>query len=319
MISPDLAKKNLATGPISFGTDATYGGVSMKTFGFLFMTLSLAANLAFAQTDGPHDFGDSGIYGPKYDVIIDSLRALEKGHQQSAKTVTLGKTVDGRDLVGILISRTESPKQLVAITGAIHGNEYLNIADRLPGRFLDGTNPVFEDYLNNDGAIFVLPIQNPDGYERRRRANSNGHDLNRSFPNPGNNYKPFHQPETTLLAEWKDEFITTTGTEFKLSIDYHCCQGSLLLPWAYTRNVRIPIPEFEAHEALGRLLVAEIPGHRFGQSSTTIGYEAVGTSMDYWYDKYGALSGVLEGKYRVEKNNFEAHVRWWTNMIDQLN
>jgi hypothetical protein len=172
--------------------------------------------------------------------------------------------------------------------------------------------------LDDGGAIFVLPIQNPDGYERRRRANSNGEDLNRSFPNEGNNNRPFHQPETKLLAEWTDTYINQTNTEFKISIDYHCCQGSLLLPWAWTRSRSIPVPEFAAHEELGKKLKAQIPEHIYGQSSTTIGYSAVGTSMDYWYNQYGALSGVLEGDYRDEKNRFPAHVRWWETMIQAL-
>ncbi len=290
----------------------------MKVIKIIAALFALSGANAFAQVDGPLDYGDSGITGPKYSEIVKSLEDLQQAHPDSAKTINLGKTVSGRDLVGILISRSEKPTQLVAITGAIHGNEYLNIADRLPGAFLNPKNQTFKSYLDNGGAIFVLPIQNPDGYERDRRTNSNGEDLNRSFPNEGNGNRDFHQPETKSLAEWKDNYLTETGAEFKISIDYHCCQGSLLLPLAWTRSRSIPAPEYEAHAQLGRLLTAQIPEHIFGQSSRTIGYSAVGTSMDYWYAKYGTLSGVLEGDYRTEKGRFDQHVRWWDTMISSL-
>ena len=80
------------------------------------------------------------------------------------------------------------------------------------------------DYLLNNTRIHILPSMNPDGYERARlndcmgasgRNNSNGKDLNRSFPDLFEcNDEPF-EPETAAVVNWLND------NNFVLSANFH--------------------------------------------------------------------------------------------------
>jgi predicted deacylase len=78
----------------------------------------------------------------------------------------------------------QSKRPAVLITQAIHGNEYQQIVDRLVLDYSNGkkTLPGLEDFLEGGGLVYLVPIVNPDGYERRQRENRQGYDLNRDWP-----------------------------------------------------------------------------------------------------------------------------------------
>lgn len=47
-------------------------------------------------------------------------------------------------------------------------------------------------------------------------------------------------------------------------------------------------------------------------------YSAVGTTLDYWYDKFSAVSFTYEGSRSIEKNLLDGHVMWWEKSFDSL-
>jgi protein MpaA len=63
-----------------------------------------------------------------------------------------------------------------------------------------------------DKRVVLIPISNPDGYERKMRHNANGVDLNRNFP--AENYrskrrhgnKPLTQPESKAIFDAIERF-----------------------------------------------------------------------------------------------------------------
>src|SRR5690606_4664290 len=91
----------------------------------------------------------------------------------------------------------------VVMTGAIHGNEYLNIEDRLPeeliARARSGSGSV-ASFLSAGGVLVFVPIVNPDGYESRSRYNAKGVDLNRDWDVPSVGHTGFKQVESAALS-----------------------------------------------------------------------------------------------------------------------
>ena len=267
--------------------------------------------------DGDSFKSDSGIHGPNYKTQVQNLKDLAKLHT-NAQYIHYGDTGRGRPLSGILFTPVnQKPTRFAIITGAIHGNEYLNIVDRLPSALLNSPKKSFEKYLAKGGAVFFVPIVNPDGYEKRRRGNSNWRDLNRDWPNPANNYRAFKETESKDLADWIENYVTNNSLKVDIAVDYHCCvKGTLLLPWGFKKGEHMGTMD------AGRSKLVE---SMFKKSFETIGgigtppdilYSAVGTTLDYWYDKYNAVSFTYEGRRNTEQKFLPNHVKWWNQIFD---
>ena len=270
---------------------------------------------------GPEKVGksDSGIYGPKYEVMKKTIRGyVARKHRGMASIVDLGKTENGVERIGILIMKRDRPiEKLVIITGATHGNEYLQIVDRLIPAFLNPQISEFNDFYVKGGAIMLVPVFNPYGYDTKKRYNYNGVDLNRDFTNYVEDIPRFNESETRNMAIWVDKFVKKTGADFSVSMDYHCCyEGTLLFPWAYTRDR--PLQDRAKYEVIGKLMNKQFPGARYGSTGEILWYTADGTSKDYWYGKYNTIAMTYEGRHRTEKDLYTKHVAWWRDIIKTL-
>lgn len=260
---------------------------------------------------------DSGIRGIPYQEYEAKLRKLVAKFPRAATLIHLGKSTQGRNLLGVLIRNPleGTPKKMIMITGATHGNEYLNIADRLIPAFLNKSNQKFQSYFSRGHAVFLVPIFNPDGYERRRRGNANGVDLNRDFSNPLIRLKGFTQPETRAVGSFLEKLGRSYGTELSLVVDYHCCDGSILYPLSYTKKP-LPSKDLKAHQRIALLMKKHFPGYRYGTTGDLLGYTPRGTSKDYYYMRYNALAFTFEGVYRREHKKLASHILWWSDIVD---
>ncbi len=263
---------------------------------------------------------DSGIRGPAYSKIVEELKSLEESYGDFAQLVTYGKTVQGKPLTLIKIAKkTVIASKAVYIGGSIHGDEYLNIEDRLPRWFLEQTanSGTISSYLDQGGVIYVAPILNPDGYDQRERENQNGVDLNRDFTVVLGNVQGFKQTETRSLFEYLSRDLGTV--KLKVAMDYHCCIGALLYPWSFTG------PVLSAEDKQKHLLIASImqssigPGIRAGTTPVILGYSAKGTSKDFYFEHFGALGFTYEGRRGKEDKFFEEHTSMWERILKQLN
>ena len=90
--------------------------------------------------------------------------------------VVLGKSVEGRPIEALVLGRAGGRTTL--ILGGFHGDEPkgVSIAYRLVELLESG------GYVVADLASIIVLVVNPDGFERRKRRNVNGVDINRNFP-----------------------------------------------------------------------------------------------------------------------------------------
>lgn len=287
---------------------------------FLFLSISSHAfHDGFGSyVDGGEFLSDSGIYGPSYDAQVEHLQELQKLFPQYATAVTYGESIGKRPLAGVIFRNPNMHSdKFTLITGATHGNEYLNIVDRLPLALMQKEDSNFMKYLNSGGTVVFIPILNPDGYEARRRQNNQYQDLNRDFPNPNISRDGFKQPETFYLAQLVANIAQ--DKQMQLAVDYHCCvRGMLLIPFGYTRKY-MPDSHMAAYSPMMTAMdnSFENPGRK--GTPPDLLYSAQGTSLDYWYMHYGAISMTYEGRYSVEKEMLENHVYWWEQMFEVLN
>lgn len=281
-------------------------------------------SLSFIGCSAPEthsqEHSDSAIYGPAYSKVLASLTTVEKSYQKLVKVIKYGTSLEGRDLTVVKLDlrpETTGERPAVLITGATHGDEYLNIVDRMPAWFAENhtRQPGVSQYLEKGGVIYIVPIFNPDGYENRTRENSKGHDLNRDFDVLPLRSIKFSQSETKSLTRFLDQEIRENNLDLRITMDYHCCQGSLVYPWGYTKS-SLPADALERHIAVADSMKKYIsPRYVSGATYELLGYLSQGSSKDYYYARYGALAFTFEGIIRDEAKNFERHTSWWNALL----
>jgi succinylglutamate desuccinylase len=300
---------------------------SLLCFIFILNSELIGANY-FPQTkfEDPRNIGpgkvgrsDSGIDYPPYETIVQKMISLTGNNTEYSKLINIGLSEDKVNTYGILISNKKIKiKNLILITGATHGNEFLNIANKLPEAFLDQRNKSFYSFYNRGGAFFIIPIVNPYGYSNRVRYNINGVDLNRDFTNVITNVVRFTQKETQNYANFLEDFLKQTNANLNISVDYHCCYaGALLYPWSYT-NTPIPTNDRFLFEEIGGHLKSNFPYADVGPVSDILWYSPDGTSLDYLYAKYNTLAMAYEGRYKTEENYIDSHINFWKDLVENF-
>ena len=223
--------------------------------------------------EGPFPKG-LGAYN-NYSDLTALLDAYATNHPSICRKLSLGKSVQNRDLWAVKITRDpdlELDKPEFRYVATIHGNEVLGTEMSL--YFIDW---LLQGYASNDPRavnlvdhveIWVVPLLNPDGRDSNppRRYNANGYDLNRSFPegssrNLGNKqYGPALdttglQPEVRHIVAW------TTAQSFVLSANFHT--GARVVNYPYDNDGRgslySPTPDEALLQALSRSYASNNP------------------------------------------------------------
>jgi hypothetical protein len=140
-----------------------------------------------------------------YDLqwIYDSTNALAKQNSDLAKTIIIGKTVQGRNITALFIGHGS---KYAIIDGAIHGNEKtgafacLRTAELLINYYR--SDPYWKTALS-EYTIIAVPVLNPDGFANDSRYNANGIDLNSQFPPDKNPTQPEALALINLMGECK--------------------------------------------------------------------------------------------------------------------
>jgi hypothetical protein len=267
------------------------------------------------------EWSDSGVYGPKYPELLRTLQNTQTNFSDIAQVIEYGVTPQKRALRLLYVKRPGNflHRPTLLMTGSIHGNEYLNLEDRLPQELLKqsySAGPV-KKFLDDGGVFIFVPIVNPDGYESRSRDNAHGIDLNRDWDLTTAHFKGFKEAESKALSIEIERLRATDHLDFKITVDYHCCAGALLHPWAY-KGESIPPSDLIRHKAIGAMAKRRL-NIDVGATGQILGYYPVGTTKDYYYTRYGALAFTYEGRSHEENQYLSGHLSWWEDMVRSVN
>lgn len=123
-----------------------------------------------------------------YETLTSELQSIAAAYPNLTRLVSIGKSVQGRDLWVMKITDNpgiEEDEPEVGYIAAMHGDEVVgkemcvNLINHLTQGY--GSDPR-ATALVDDFEIWVLPSMNPDGTALSRRYNANFVDLNRDFP-----------------------------------------------------------------------------------------------------------------------------------------
>lgn len=272
--------------------------------------------------------GDAYIPNTPYSTIKTELKELEKGYPEYTTYITYGKSVSGEDLVMIRLGNEkikDFKRQAVSISGATHGNEFLDIVRRLPKWILENKEKSsIKKFFDAGGFIYIVPIINPDGYRQNKRVNDRGVDLNRDFDviigQKTIKSNGFSQPETKLWTEKLAAEVKKHSLNLKITMDYHCCvrKGAMLYPWSYNETATLPSKALEETKRYVKIMKNSLTQMIAGRTFDIINYTATGTSKDYFHSKYGSASYTYEGEEYIENDKFKSHTDMWSDLLGDL-
>jgi hypothetical protein len=215
-----------------------YGPKGMKAWlDQLKVNYSEEADHAHQEKTDAEDF----LNYPSFNQITTFLKDIAAKYPHITKLESIGKSVEGRDLWVLKISdnpKLDEVEPEFKYISSMHGDEITGrelmqffIKDLVEGYNKDKR---ITDLINNT-EIYIMPSMNPDGSEKRQRANANRVDLNRNFPhwNAEVNDKNGRQPETLAVMDFQAK------RQFALSANFHGGAVCVNYPWDSTK-VRHP-------------------------------------------------------------------------------
>ncbi|XP_038072913.1 carboxypeptidase D-like [Patiria miniata] len=174
--------------------------------------------------------------------LTSVMTSLTNKYPNTSHMYSIGKSVQGRDMWVMAVAGVKPNGRVIGrpeakYVGNMHGNEavgrevLLHLLEYLLKEYRRG-NPEIKKLMDTT-RIHILPSMNPDGFEVSKqkcrgldlRANMNGYDLNRNFPDYFEPTIDPIQPETKAVVDW------IYGNQFVLSANFH--GGALVANFPY--------------------------------------------------------------------------------------
>ncbi|XP_076179264.1 carboxypeptidase D svr isoform X2 [Ptiloglossa arizonensis] len=264
-----------------------------------------------------------------YEELNQLFDSLVKSYPNLAKVFSIGKSVEGRNLLVLEISENVRERKLgepmVKYVANMHGDEAVGrelliyLAQYLLRNY--GKDERVTKLVNNTD-IFLMPSMNPDGFEKSEegkceskkdfsgRENAKHVDLNRDFPDQfdgritkqlqkGNSILDGRQTETIAMMTW----IVTEP--FVLSGNLH--GGAVVASYPYDSGIsrscciESKSPDDELFKYLAHTYADNHPQMRAGNTCPLEIFQGGVTNGAYWYEVIG---GMQDFNY-VCSNTFE--------------
>lgn len=189
---------------------------------------------------------------PSHALITSKLKAAEAKNPKIMKLFSIGKSVNGKDLWVMKISdnvETDEVEPEFKYISSMHGDEItgreltVSLIEEIAAKY--GSDSEITELVNNS-ELYIMPSMNPDGSERKQRANANGYDLNRNFPS-------FSESGTNLSGrEIENQHVMKfqASRKFSLSANFHGGTIVVNYPWDSTYD-RHPLDSFVKELSLG--------------------------------------------------------------------
>ncbi len=174
---------------------------------------------------------------PSFKEIESKLKEIAQINPNIVKLFSIGKSVEGRDLWVLKISDNVNVDEVepeIKYISSMHGDEI--VGRELTWMFAKdiieayGTDKSISELIDST-EIYIMPSMNPDGSHYKQRANANGYDLNRNFPDwkrGDQNNQSNRQIETKHLMNFQ------AARNFSLSANFHGGSVVVNYPWDNT-------------------------------------------------------------------------------------
>lgn len=285
---------------------------------------------AGAKVLGNHDFeiGRGGHHGVENDTedfpsadarfhnyaeMTEALGAMAAANRDIATVVSIGKTIEGRDIWALHINTTpasirhhRSNKPGIVYMGAHHAREHLSV--EIPLMF----GAYLLQYRNHQAVarllatrdIWIIPMVNPDGAEydiatgkyrmwrKNRRQNDNGTfgvDLNRNYgygwgtggssSNPSSDVymgkAPFSEPETQAIKNFIEQL-----PNIRVLLSFHTFSELILYPWGGKYD---PVPDAKDRATFEAMASTMAGWNKYKPQQASDLYIASGDTVDWAY------------------------------------
>lgn len=238
---------------------------------------------------------------PSYKEIASELKTLAECFPDTAKVYSIGKSVEGRPLLVLKISRNvnvDDGRPEFKYIANMHGDEVVGreLLMKLSQELLekDGKDPVITKLLD-DVQIHILVSMNPDGAARQRRGNVNYVDLNRNFPDfttqDNRNTPAGRAPETQAVMRWQQNH------HFCLSANFHGGAEVVNYPWDAISDpfpLEAKVKRLSLHYANLAKYIGASQTFRHGITNGYAWYKVKGGMQDWSYHWYNDLQLTIE-------------------------
>ncbi|MCM2276908.1 MAG: M14 family metallopeptidase [Oligoflexia bacterium] len=273
---------------------------------------------------GSFDFPVADARFHNYAETLAALRNLTAKHADISRLLSIGKSVEGRDIWALHINtsgeallKSESGKPGAIFMGNHHAREHLSL--EVPLMFaqylLDNRADARIEGLLDSRDIWIIPMVNPDGVEfdiatgkyqmwrKNRRNNGDGSfgvDLNRNYGfrwGTGGSSKntrsdvymgsaPFSEPETQTIRDFVRARVNA-----KVLLSFHTFSELVLYPWGSTDEPIGNARDLAVFQKMARTM-ADWNGYKPQQSSDL--YIASGDTTDWAYGELGIFAFTFE-------------------------
>lgn len=180
---------------------------------------------------------------PSPEEIASEMKSITDKYPEISKMFSIGKSVKGRDLFVIKLSKdvgVNDDRPEFKYIANMHGDEIVGreLMVRLVKDLLlnYGKDPVITNLLDR-AQIYIMPSMNPDGAAASTRGNAKYVDLNRDFPDfstsDNKDTVEGRAPETQAVMNWQKT------RKFVLSANFHGGAEVANYPWD-TKQDRFP-------------------------------------------------------------------------------
>ncbi|XP_044763905.1 carboxypeptidase D [Coccinella septempunctata] len=275
-----------------------------------------------------HDVNEYFLQNPRYidyDELTNLFKKLETEHSDIAKLMSVGRSVENRELWVLEIHANVGNRSLLTpmfkYVANMHGDETVGrqlmiyLAQYLIYNY--GKDDRVTRLVNTTD-IYLMPSMNPDGYENSLeghcdsrakylgRNNENGFDLNRDFPDQFNKsltqgtILAGRQPETVAMMTW------ILSRPFVLSGNLH--SGAVVASYPYDNSntgrqccKESKSPDDKLFKRLASLYAQNHPIMKSGNGCPQEHFEDGITNGAFWYE----LQGGMQDFNYVHSNCFE--------------
>jgi len=266
------------------------------------------------------DFPEDDKNFHNYSETLIALDEIIKNHPKIAQRFSIGKSLEGREIVGVRISGNPNMDSLptAIFMGGHHAREHLSmeIPLKLAQYLADNyeTNPRIKELLDSREVV-IVPIVNPDGAEydisngnykywrKNRRKNQDGTygvDLNRNyakgFGGDGSSSSPssdtyhgpeaFSEPETKSVRDW-----VRARKKATVLLSFHTFSELILWPFGHTYDQVPSKADQQVFETMGKKMAT---WNRYTPEKSSELYLAAGDTTDWAYDELKIFAFTFE-------------------------